>query len=253
MQQSQCSFWSKVPWQAPEFAFPSQPCSHPGSILTPCFIAWSAARPPATAACFTVLCGQTHAAFSAISEALLMECSASWHALPSCQVGVGSWGFPMLQRISPYHREKGQAGCCRASPKLSPGGWLEPKYCWSPVFHLPLAKWHCSWAALSEIQQLAQWMLPSLSCLLCFLPCSTIYSPATLPRPDISSRLFDCSCKYCRRGASYPPHFMSSPCFIPAAFPHDLHEWLCWIQAAAAITNQSPQYLFLANTLQWKG
>lgn len=85
MWQSQHCFGTVVPWQTPKFAFLSQPCPHPGSVLRSCFVAWSA-HPPATSACFTVLCGQTHAAFSLTSDTLLMalmECSAFQHTSPS--------------------------------------------------------------------------------------------------------------------------------------------------------------------------
>lgn len=150
MWQSQHSFRTVVPWQAPEFAFPSQHCPYPRSILSSCFVAWCA-HPPATTACFTVLCGQTLAAFSPIP---LRHSWWLWQSAvpPGTPCLVVAWcvsqGFAMLQHIfSPRHGEKRQVGCHCGPPKLPSGWWLKPKHCWSPVFHQLLAKQHRTWAS----------------------------------------------------------------------------------------------------------
>lgn len=79
-------FWDCGPLTGSRICLPFPSLSTPWVCLRSCFIAWSACS-PATSACFTVLCGQTHTAFAPTSDALLMplaESSASQHILPSC-------------------------------------------------------------------------------------------------------------------------------------------------------------------------
>lgn len=83
MWQSQHCFGTVVPWQAPEFGFPalSMPRVCPQTLLC-CLICSSSSN---NCLCYS-FCGQTHAAFSPTSEALLvalMESSPSQHTLPS--------------------------------------------------------------------------------------------------------------------------------------------------------------------------
>lgn len=192
-------------------------------------------------------------AFSSSSEALLIaltELNTSQHTLTSCCL-VWKPGIPC--NMPSHHvtgRRAGWLPLCSSKATLRvvarAKALMEP--CIPPT--TDKASLRQSWLQMRLSNLHYGHLLSSFSPshIPGFLLCITIYSPITLSWPAVSPRLLDYGSKWCCIAAFYPPHSILLS-FISSAFPHDLHEYLSWVQVASAITNKSSQYLFLG----WNG